>query len=301
MTNPSFAAHPAHITIGENTDNPLVVNRMGFGTMRLTGPDIWGEPNDRDQAKAILQRIVERGVNFIDTSDYYGPYVTNRLIAETLHPYDDDLVICTKVGAKRGDDKSWNNHAAPAALREAIDENLMRLKLEQIDLVHFRVMGGHHTRVPFKESMDAMFEMQREGKILHVGLSNVNEEELLTGMEMGNIATVENMYSYHQRTTMKGPHGETRGGQEVLSLCEQHHIPLIPFFSLLTSLKVKEDKIGAIAQKYSVTKAQVNIAWLLHLSPWILPIPGTSQLAHLEENLDAAAIPLTDEDMTFLG
>jgi aryl-alcohol dehydrogenase-like predicted oxidoreductase len=153
---------------------------------------------------------------------------------------------------------------------------------------------------PFAESLGAMFDMQKQGKILHVGVSNVSRAELETALAMGPIATVENMYGHGQRTTLKTPHGENRGGQEVLDICEANHIPLVPYFSLLNSLPKHETRVAAIARKYKATEAQINIAWLLHRSPWILPIPGTSQLAHLEENIQAAAIELTEDDMGYL-
>jgi len=160
-------------------------------------------------------------------------------------------------------------------------------------------MPGSDT--PFTESLGAMFDMQQEGKILHVGLSNINVEELETGMQMGPIATVENMYGYGQRTSIKSHYGENRGGEEVLQLCEQNEIPLIPYFSLFNSLPKKENKMAEIASKYNATEAQINIAWLLHKSPWLLPIPGTSSLVHLEENLASANIHLSKEDMDYLG
>lgn len=288
-----------NITIAKNSEHPLEVSRIGYGTMRLTGPEIWGEPADRKTALAILRKAVEEGVNFIDTADYYGEDVTNRLIAEALHPYSKDLVICIKVGATRKPDKSWVVYNTPQNLRDSIDNNLRTLKLEQISLVHFRIMP--HSQVPFTESLDAMFDLQREGKILHVGLSNISPEELETGLKMGPIATVENMYGHGQRTTLTAAYGESRGGEEVLSICEQNNIPLIPYFSLFNSLPKAHDKIAEIAKKYDATEAQINIAWLLHRSPLILPIPGTSSLTHLEENLKAAAIRLTPEDMALLG
>ena len=295
-----FSSSPSTIVIGGNTSHPLTVTRLGYGTMRLTGPEIWGEPADRENALLVLKKAIAEGVNFIDTSDYYGPYVTNRLIAESLYPYPEDLVICTKVGAKRGPDKSWFNYSSPDELRESIDDNLRSLKLEQISVVHFRVMHGTH-KFTFEESLGTMFDLQKEGKIAHVGLSNVTAEQLQLGMDMGNIATVQNLFGYHQRTTLNGPYGETRGGQEVLRICEQNHIPLIPFFSLHTSLNVEDTKMKQLAIKYNATVAQVNLAWLLHLSPWILPIPGTTSLIHLDENLKSASIPLTPEDMEELG
>ncbi|MBC6990073.1 aldo/keto reductase [Hymenobacter sp. BT491] len=287
------------ITIAQNSAHPLTVNRLGYGTMRLTGPGIWGEPAKRPEALEVLKTAIAEGVNFLDTADYYGEDVTNRLIAEALHPYPNDLVICTKVGATRKPDKSWVVFNSPENLRTSIDNNLRTLKQEQIQLVHFRIMP--HSEVPFDESLGAMFEMQREGKILHVGLSNVSREELEAGLKMGAIATVENMYGYGQRTTVKTPHGEDRGGEEVLALCEQHGIPLIPYFSLVNSLPKASAKIAEIAQKHNASEAQLNLAWLLHKSPWILPIPGTSSVAHLRENLKAADIQLSQEDLEYLG
>jgi pyridoxine 4-dehydrogenase len=287
------------ITIAKNSAHPLEVSRLGYGTMRLTGPEIWGEPANRPEALAILKKAVEEGVNFLDTADYYGEDITNRLIAEALYPYPEDLVICTKVGATRKPDKSWVPYATPQNLRDSIDNNLRTLKLEQISLVHLRTMA--HNQVPFKESLDAMFELQREGKILHIGLSNISPEELETGLSTGPLATVENMYSHGQRTTLLAAHGESRGGEEVLHLCEQHEIPLIPYFSLVHSLPKADNKIAVIAQKYNVSEAQISLAWLLHRSAWILPIPGTSSLIHLEENLRSADIHLSREDMEFLA
>jgi len=290
---------PKEITIAPNSKNPLKVKRFGYGTMRLTGKGIWGEPANRDESLQILKQCPESGVNFIDTADYYGDDVTNRLIKEALYPYPAELVICTKVGGARKPDKSWIPFNRPENLRSSIDNNLRTLKLEQMALVHFRVIAGGD--VPFKESLDAMFELQKEGKILHVGVSNVSVHELETAMRMGEIATVENMYGHGQRASLKLPHGgETRGGEEVLPFCEKNQIPLIPYFSLFRSLPKKDDRISIIAKKYNATEVQINLAWLLHRSPWILPIPGTSSLKHFEENLKAVDINLTEEDMKFL-
>ena len=287
------------ITIAQHSAQPLTVSRLGYGTMRLTGPDIWGEPADRPQALNILKKAVESGVNFLDTADYYGEDVTNRLIAEALHPYPADLVICTKVGATRRPDKSWVPFNTPENLRTSIDNNLRTLRREQIQLVHLRLMG--HGPVPLDEQLGAMFELQREGKILHVGLSNVTRAELEAGLQLGPIATVENMYSYAQRTTVQLPHGANPGGEEVLDICEQNGIPLIPFFSLIHGLPKSGSKLAELARQRGISEAQLNIAWLLHRSSWMLPIPGTSSLAHLEENLRAAAIELSAEDMAYLG
>ncbi|WP_139922174.1 aldo/keto reductase [Hymenobacter sp. DG01] len=287
------------ITIAPGSAQPLTVSRLGYGTMRLTGPEIWGEPANRPEALQILRTAVESGVNFIDTADYYGEDVTNRLIREALYPYAPGLVICTKVGATRRPDKSWVPFNTPENLRQSIENNLRTLGQEQIQLVHLRLMG--HGPVPLDEQLGAMFELQREGKIQHVGLSNVTRAELEAGLRLGPIATVENMYSYAQRTTVQLPHGHNPGGEEVLDLCEQHQIPLIPFFSLLHALPKSLDKITEVARQHEATPAQINISWLLHRSPWLLPIPGTSSLAHLHENLAAAAIQLSAEDMAYLG
>jgi pyridoxine 4-dehydrogenase len=287
------------ITIAGKTANPLTVNRLGFGTMRLTGEGIYGEPQNRPEAMQILKQAVKSGVNFIDTADYYGEDVTNRLIFEALHPYPNDLVICTKVGATRKPDKSWIPYNTPENLRGSIENNMGTLKIDQVTLVHFRVTPGAGS---FEESMEAMFKMQQEGKILHVGVSNVSREELEKAMKMGEIASVENMYGHAQRTTLKMQHGgETRGGEEVLDICEQNGIPLVPFFSLFLSIPKKDTRIAEIARKYGVSEVQANIAWLLHRSPWILPIPGTSSLKHFGENLKAADIKFTKEDMDFLA
>jgi pyridoxine 4-dehydrogenase len=287
------------ITIAGNTPNPLIVNRLGYGTMRLTGEHIYGEPPRRHEALEILKHVVSNGVNFLDTADYYGDDVTNRLIKEALYPYPNDLVTCTKVGATRKPDASWIPFNKPEQLRIAIDRNLNTLQIDQVQLVHFRVMPG--TDVPFKESMETMFEMQQEGKIQHIGVSNVSRLELEIAMQMGNIATVENMYGHGQRTTFLTPYGENRGGEEVLDICEANNIPLIPYFSLVNSLSKNDDRIAIIAEKYKASAAQINIAWLRCRSPWILPIPGTSSLAHCKENLAAASIELTEEDMLFLN
>ncbi|GAA3947887.1 aldo/keto reductase [Hymenobacter algoricola] len=289
---------PSTITIAQNSAHPLTVSRLGYGTMRLPGPEVWGEPANRAEALQILRTAVEQGVSFLDTADYYGEDVTNRLIAEALHPYGSDLVICTKVGATRRPDKSWVPYHTPANLRASIENNLRTLRQEQIQLVHLRLIG--HGGVPFEEQLGAMFELQREGKILHVGLSNVSREEVERGLSMGPIATVENMYGHGQRTTLHSPHGESRGGEEVLDLCEQHGIPLIPYFSLVHSLPRADDKIAEIARRHNASEAQINIAWLLHRSPWLLPIPGTSRLVHLRENLLAADLRLSAEDMAHL-
>lgn len=290
--------NPTTITIAGRSKKPLTVNRLGYGTMRLTGPGIYGEPPRRGEALEILRQTRDYGINFLDTADYYGEDVTNRLIAEALHPYNDDLVICTKVGGARKPDKSWIPFNTPENLRSSIENNLRTLKLDQITLVHFRAM---HIDERFEKSMEVMFEMQEEGKILHVGVSNVHADALQRAIAMGPIATVENMYGNAGRESVKAPHGDTHTGEDLLHICEAHDIPLIPFFSLQAAHAKKDERIAEIAKKYEVTEAQVNIAWLLHHSPWILPIPGTSSLKHFRENVAAANIRLTEEDMEYLG
>ena len=288
---------PQTITIAGKSKHPITVKRFGYGTMRLPGEGVYGEPAYRPNALNILKQAVKSGVNFLDTADYYGEDVTNRLIEEALYPYPDGLVICTKVGGARKPDKSWIPFNSPENLRTSVENNLRTLKIDQIKLVHFRVMPG---TASFEKSMEAMFAMQQEGKILHVGVSNVDVQELETAMKMGEIATVENMFGHAQRTLHKSAHGENRGGEEILHICEANEIPLIPYFSLLNSLGKKDTRIAEMAKKYQVNEAQINLAWMLHYSPWILPIPGTSSLTHFEENLKAVDIKLTDEDMEYL-
>jgi pyridoxine 4-dehydrogenase len=290
--------HKSSLVIGEDSPSPLTANRPGYGTMRLTGEGIWGEPKNRPEALQILKRAIDLGVNYIDTADYYGPGVTNRLIAESLFPYPSGLIIGTKVGAKRGGDKSWNFFGKPEQLRLSVDQNLKELKQDRLSLVHFRLMpSGHEV---FEDSLNAMFDMQKDGKILHIGLSNVSRKQVQTALKMGKIASVQNLYGYTQRTTLAGPMGGA-GGEEILDLLEKHHIPLIPYFSLQTSLGKGQDKIEKMAKKYGISPAQMNVAWLLNKSPWILPIPGTTSLSHLEENLKAAEIKLEPGDMAYLG
>jgi pyridoxine 4-dehydrogenase len=286
------------ITIGANTTSPLTARTPGYGTMRLTGEDFWGEPKDRKGAIALLRRAVELGVNFFDTADFYGPGVTNQLLAEALYPYPADLIIATKVGGTRGTDKSWLPYGRPEEVRHSVENNLRELKLEQLPLVHL----GKATSSPgeYKAAFTTMLDLQREGKILHVGLSNASLEQFDTARALGKIASVENLYSYTQRVTdPSSPYG-FQGG-ELLPLCEQHQIPFIPFFSLQTSLSTGPNKMQELAAAKGVTIAQLNIAWLLHQSALLLPIPGTTSIQHLEENIAAADISLSQEELAFLG
>ena len=287
------------ITIGAKTNQPLTINRFGYGTIRLTGDFVWGEPKNRTEALQILKTAVNKGIHFIDTADFYGDNVTNRLIAEALYPYTNDLVICTKVGTSRGADKSWTVFNTPENLKTAIENNLRTLKIDQLKLVHLRVMTNSET--PFAKQLQAMFEMQNEGKISHIGLSNVSPNELTEALTFGQIASVENAFGYGQRTSFKFHHQEYRSMQEVIDICTKNEISMIPFWSLQNSLPKNDDKISIIAKKYKATPAQINLAWLLHYNELFIPIPGTSQLKHFEENLMALDISLTEDDMKYLG
>lgn len=287
------------ITIGQDTDHPLTVNRLGYGTMRLPGELVWGEPANRSNALDVIRTAAASGVQFFDTAGYYGPGVTNPLLVDALYPYAKDIVICTKVGATRAADKSWPSFTTPANLRQAIDEDLKSLKTDRLQVVHFR-MSAYHNPVPFAESMEAMFELQKEGKILHLGLSNITRDELLYGLSKGKIATVQNQYSASSRTTYRNSYTELRGGDEVLDICEAEKIVFTPFFTLINSLEAENDSMTQIAAKYGITKAQANLAWLLHKSPCMLPIPGTSSVAHLLENLKSATIEFSAEDWKLL-
>ena len=287
------------IRITGKLKNPFTVNRFGYGTMRLTGPGIYGEPPRRKEALDILKEAVNSGIQFLDTADYYGEDVTNRLIKEALYPYPDDLVICTKVGATRKPDKSWIPFNRPENLRTAIENNLRTLRTDIIHLVHYRIFPGNDMLLEL--ALETMFTLQKEGKILHVGVSNVTRKELETALKTGPIATVENMYSQAQRNTLTNHLGENRGGEEVIDLCETHEIPLIPYYSLVNTFSKKDIRMETIGAKYKATPAQVQIAWLLHRSPWILPIPGTSSPEHFRENLAAVKLSLTKEDMEELA
>ncbi|WP_394678689.1 aldo/keto reductase [uncultured Sphingobacterium sp.] len=287
------------ITIGANTDEPLTIKRFGYGTMRLTAEHGWGEPKDKDEALKVLKATIENGISFIDTADFYGEDVTNRLIAEALYPYADDLLLCTKVGPARTSLRDWHFFDKPENLRTSIEKNLATLKLERIPLVHFRYMPGSPT--PFEASMEEMFKLQQEGKILHLGVSCVGVQELTKALNMGNIASVENAFGYGQRTTFQMHGVEVRGLQEVMDICIDNKIPMVPYWSLQNAKAEGEDKIAVIAKKYNTSETIINLAWLLHYNDLILPIPGTSKLKHFEENIKALDVNLTQEDMQFLG
>jgi pyridoxine 4-dehydrogenase len=286
------------IIIGADTASPLTARKPGYGTMRLTGEGFYGEPQDRKGAIALLRKAVELGVNFFDTADFYGPGVTNRLLAEALYPYPADLIIATKVGAKRGIDKSWLPYSKPDELRASVENNLKELKIDQLHLVHYGKAA--QSSGDYEEGLETMLALQKEGKILHIRLSNATVDQFNTAIKVGKIASIENIYSYTQRITdPASPYG-FQGG-ELLPLCEENKIPFIPFFSLQTSLPSGQNKMRELADTKGVTVAQLNIAWLLHQSAWILPIPGTTSIPHLEENVSAADITLSEDELAFLG
>ena len=272
----------------------LEVWRLGYGVMRLPGPGVWGEPKDPDGAKAVLRRAIELGVNLIDTAGFYGPEVADRLIAEALHPYPDDLVIATKVGVKRGPDKSWNPHARPDELRADVEGDLRRLKLERLDLVYLRLGDGWvlaDSAVPLAESFGALAELKEEGKIRHLGLSSATLETFGEARKIAPVVAVQNLYNLANRSS-----------QALLEACEEEGIAFVPFFPLaIGELAKPEGRVAEIASRRGATAAQVALAWLLARSPAILAIPGTSSVRHLEENVAAASIGLSQEEVEELA
>jgi len=261
----------------------LDIRRLGFGAMQLTGPGVWGEPEDSGECRRVLRRAVELGVNLIDTADSYGPKVSERLIAEALHPYPDDLVIATKAGLERSGPGRWHPNGRPEHIREACEGSLRRLRLERIDLYQLHRIDR---RVPLGESLGAMLELHDEGKIRHIGLSEVTVEQLDEARGIAPIATVQNRYN-----------AVNRSAEDVLEACERHGLGFIPWFPLETgSLAEPGGPLAEAAERRDVSTAQLSLAWLLHRSPVMLPIPGTSKVSHLEENLAAAETELSEEE-----
>ncbi len=284
MTTRPNAAAGGTFTLGGD----MTINRMGYGAMRITGQGIWGEPADPEKAKQVLRRAVELGVNFIDTADAYGPDVSERLIAEALHPYPADLVIATKGGLLRGGPGDWYPDGRPEHLREAIEGSLKRLKLERIDLYQFH---RPDPKVPFEDSVGTLADLQKQGKIRHVGLSNVSVEQLQMAMGIVPIVSVQNRYNLTDRAS-----------EDVLKMCERENIGFIPWFPLAASDLTKEGSpLMSAAARHQVTTGQLALAWLLHRSPVMLLIPGTSSVEHLEENIAAAEITFTPEEVASIG
>ena len=264
------------------------VNRLGFGAMRITGKGVWGEPEDPEEARAVLRRAVELDINFIDTADSYGPEVSERLIGETLHPYPEGLVIATKAGLLRDGPGQWRPDGRPEHLREACEGSLRRLKLDRIDLYQLHRIDP---RVPAEESLGTLAELRDEGKIRHVGLSEVGVEEIRQAREILPIASVQNRYNLTDR-----------GSEDVLDFCEREGIGFIPWFPLAVGdLARPGGPLDEIAARHDATPGQIALAWLLWRSPVMLPIPGTSSVAHLEENTAAASLELDEEELSTLA
>lgn len=264
----------------------MKVNRLGFGAMRITGQGVWGDPPDRAAARAVLQRAVELGVNLIDTADSYGPHVSEELIAEALYPYREELVIATKGGLERTGPGEWHRNCHPDHLREACEGSLRRLRLERIDLYQLHAVDP---KIPLAESLGELNALQNEGKIRHVGVSNVDVDQLEQARELATVVSVQNRYSVNDR-----------GHEDVLSACERDGLGFLPWFPLGAGSLERQGALADVGQRHGASVMQVAIAWLLHKSPAMLPIPGTSSLEHLEENVAAASIELTDEDMAAL-
>jgi aryl-alcohol dehydrogenase-like predicted oxidoreductase len=271
------AANAGEFVIGGD----LRVHRLGFGAMRITGKGIWGEPKDRAEAIRVLRRAVELGIDFIDTADSYGPSVSEEIIAEALHPYSKDLVIATKAGLERPGPDQWVPNGKPAHLRQACEGSLRRLRVERIDLFQLHRIDG---KVPAEDQLGTLKDLQAEGKIRHIGLSEVSVAEIHDARKLMPIVTVQNRYSVLDR-----------GAEDVLEYCEREKIGFIPWFPLgAGQLSAAGSKLAKIAEQAKITSSQLALAWLLLRSPVLLPIPGTSRVAHLEENVATAAVKIAD-------
>jgi pyridoxine 4-dehydrogenase len=291
---PAFAHRPSTIRLGD-----LEVVRLGYGAMRLPGPDVWGEPEDPARAREVLRRVVPLGMNLIDTAWYYGPHVSNRLIAETLYPYPKDLVIASKLGGKRLPDKGWAPFLRPKELREGCETDLRELRREVLDVVHLRHMGKA-SPVPFSESLDAMIDLKKEGKIRNLGLSNIGPAELEHALARTPIVSVQNMYSVSGGggDIARMTHSEVESPEKVLEMCTKRGIAFMPFFPLGIGSHAKPGAaLAAAAERHRATPGQIALAWLLARSSVMLPIPGTSRPEHLEENWAARSIRLEPEEV----
>jgi len=265
----------------------LKVRRLGFGAMRITGPGIWGPPKNRTEALAVLKRSLELGINFIDTADSYGPHVSEELIAEALYPYSKELVIATKGGLTRSGPDSWTPNGHPTYLRSALEGSLKRLRLDHIDLYQLHRIDP---KIPAEESLGVISDMQNEGKIRHIGLSEVDAGQLEKARKMIKVVTVQNLYNL-----------TSRSWEKMVDVCQQEQIGFIPWFPLAVGQLAKPgSKLDEIAHAHDATPAQIALAWLLRRSPVILPIPGTGSVSHLEENFKGAEIELTDEQFAAL-
>lgn len=271
------------LTIGGD----LTVNRMGFGAMRLTGAGVWGEPENPRESEDVLRQAVQLEVNFIDTADSYGPEVSERLIAEALYPYPEGLVIATKGGMVRSGPNQWSTNGHPAHLRQALEGSLRRLKLDRIDLYQFHRPAP---QVPIEESLGVLADMQREGKIRHVGVSNFDVSQLEQGKKVVPIVSVQNRYNLTDRKS-----------EDVLDYCERAGLAFIPWAPLGAGpLTQPGGPLDRVAQQQGATQGQIALAWLLQRSPVMLVIPGTSKISHLEQNVAAAAITLSPDELSAL-
>jgi pyridoxine 4-dehydrogenase len=261
----------------------LQVNRLGYGAMQLAGPGVWGPPRDLDAALAVLREAVAAGVNHIDTSDYYGPHVTNQIIRRALHPYPEGLVIVTKLGGRRPEDKSWQPAISPAELTAGVHDNLRNLGLEALDIVNYRVMGAGHgtSEGSIAEQVTVLAELQRQGLIRHIGLSNVTANQVTEAQTITDIVCVQNNYNLVHR------HDDA-----LIEDLARQGIAYVPFFPLGGFSPLQSSVLSSVADTLGATPLQVALAWLLHRSPNVLLIPGTSSLAHLRENLAAARLSL---------
>jgi aryl-alcohol dehydrogenase-like predicted oxidoreductase len=271
------------------------VNRIGFGAMQLAGPGVFGPPRDPAAARDVLRRAIELGVNHIDTSQFYGPNVVNELIREALYPYPEDLKLVSKLGARRDETGGWLVWDDPAALRQGLDDNLRTLGIERLDAVNLRLMDENDSAGKLAEQLGTLEDLRREGKVDLIGISNASVQTLRRALELVDIACVQNPFSV-----------VNRAGEDELALCEEHGIAFVPFFPLGSAFSGGPKQLAAdpalaeVAERHGVTPSQVALAWLLHRSERILLIPGTSSVAHLEENMAVADIELDAQDMARL-
>ncbi|HWE59202.1 MAG TPA: oxidoreductase [Solirubrobacteraceae bacterium] len=271
------------------------VNRIGFGAMQLAGSGVFGPPRDPDAARAVLRRAIELGVNHIDTSQYYGPDVVNELIHETLYPYRDNLILVTKVGARRDGAGAWLQWDDPAALRQGVEDNLRTLQIERVGAVNLRLMDEHDSERKMEEQLGALEDLRREGKLELIGISNASTETVRRALDLVEIACVQNAYSVVNRAS-----------EDELELCEQRDVAFVPFFPLGSAFSggpkqlAADPAVAEVADRHGVTPSQVALAWLLHRSERILLIPGTSSVGHLEQNMAAGEIELDAQEMARL-
>jgi pyridoxine 4-dehydrogenase len=291
-----FAHPPAKLKVGDRE-----VLRLGFGAMRLPGKDVWGPPTDPENARKVVRRAIDLGVQFIDTSLYYGPHVANPIIAEAIHPYPSDLVIATKLGGKRTPDKGWAPFNRPEELRLGCEHDLRELRLDTLDLVHLRFISNG---VPFLETLDTLIQLRAEGKLRHIGLSNVNVAQVQAALKRTPIVTVQNFFTVSggEGFLAKATHAEVEAPEAVLDFCTAQGIAFLPFFPLAVGAFAKSHPaLDAVAAAHRASQAQVALAWLLARAPVMLPIPGTSSLAHLEENCAAGKLRLTPEEVAAIA